>query len=249
MDELIRAMTAAGYQSFMIQRAKKLVAELERRDVYGTDKFVRKLLGRIDNRQEYLDILVEGRFAVVLARNGFSQIYIERSRSGPDLRANYNRQTVYFEVTRRRPNEEDSWWESAASFVATDSAQAIISKIQSKLGQFLSGAINIVVYWSSTVRVNRPELQDAFSYIQNEIDADTQRYQKLSGVLFTEDGGVDQSTLKQFYLFKNCEASKPIGVGLAKKLESLHSEKLKNLERQRNELFESIKPLKLSNQP
>jgi hypothetical protein len=244
MDELIRAMTEAGYQSFMIQRSKKLVAELERRDVHGTDKFVRKLLGRTDDRQEYLDIFVEGQFAVVLARNGFSQIHIECSRSGPDLRANYNRQTVYFEVTRRRPNEEDNWEQSVASFAATDSAQAIISKIEGKLGQLLRGERNIVVYWSSTVRVGHPELQDAFSYVQQAIDADPRLYHKLSGILFTAGGGVNLSTLEQFYLFRNNKASEPLGIRLATKLKSLHEEDLKKLERQRKALLERVQAIK-----
>ena len=232
LGELCNEMVQAGYEDFDIRRVKELVTELQRGGVQGTDAFVRILLDRVANRQEYLDITKEGYFARILSRNGFSQIHIEYSDEGPDLKANYNGQTIYFEVTRRRPNEEDDNWEqSEASFVASDTAQDIISKIQGERSHFSYGEINIVVYWSSTVRVGAFDLKDAFDYIKQEIEADPERYQKLSAIVFTEDEGIDMSTLKQYYLFKNDKASRPLGIRLGKKLESLHTEDPEKLKR------------------
>jgi hypothetical protein len=213
LEELTKSMARTGYKAFEIRRVKELVDALQRNGVKGIHKFVQLLIARVRSRQEYLDICVEGRFAVILGRNGFSQIHMKSSQQGFDIKANYNRQTVYFEVTRRRPNEEDNWEKSTADFATSDSAQDIISKIQGELRQFADGETNVVVYWSSTIRVSDTELADAFTYIQQEIGADSQRYQKLSGILFT-DGGVNHSTLKQFYLFKNSKAAKPLGIRL-----------------------------------
>ncbi|HUU63625.1 MAG TPA: hypothetical protein VMX96_06895 [Dehalococcoidia bacterium] len=232
MNKLFIKMVQADYEDFDIRRIKELVTELQSCGVQGIDAFVRILSERVATRQEYLDITKEGRFARILSRNGFSQIHIEYSSKGPDVKADYNHQTVYFEVTRRRPNEEDDNWEkSEAGFVASNSAQDIISKIGGELSHFSYGEINIVVYWSSTIQVRHIDVRDAFTYIRQEIEADPKRYQKLSGVLFTEEEGINMSMQKQYYLFKNDEASRPIGVRLARKLESLHTEDPKVLAR------------------
>jgi len=232
LGRLCGKMCQVGYETFDIERVEGLIDELQRRNVHGIDAFLRRLQERVNDRQDYLDISKEGRFAVILSRNGFSQIHIEYSRQGPDLKANYNRQTVYFEVTRKRP-KEDEWAESSDfDAVESDRPENIISKIQEKLRQFSDEQRNVVVYWSSTISVMPLELQEAFTYIQQEIDTDSQRYQKLSGILFTDEG-IDLPTLKQFYLFKNDKASKPLGIRLARKLESLHEQgpkKLRTLE-------------------
>jgi len=236
LDKLCDNMRQDGYEEFRIKRTRELVDELQQGGVHGIDRFIRKLLKRIADKQDYMDIFVEGRFGVILSRNGFSQINLECSRTGPDIRADYNRQALYFEVTRRRP-EKDEWAESFDIDAAkSDSPQNIISKIQDKLHQLLNGKINIVVYWSSTIKVLHSELKDAFTYIKQEISSDPKCYDKLSGILFTEMEGIDLATLKQYRLFTNHKASKPLGPRLTSKLESLHSKPLKELQRQRRDL-------------
>lgn len=225
---LCRKMYQAGYETFDIERVEVLIDELQRRKVHGIDAFLLRLQERVNDRQDYLDISKEGRFAVILSRNRFSHIHIEYSRRGPDIKAKYNRQIVYFEVTRRR-SKKDEWAESSDfDAVGSDRPENIISKIQEELRQFSDEQRNVVVYWSSTISVMPLELQEAFTYIQQEIDTDSQRYQKLSGILFTDEG-IDLSTLKQFYLFKNDKASKPLGIRLARKLESLHEQGTKKV--------------------
>jgi len=244
LDKLCNKMARTGYANFDIRRVKELIEELQRGGIQGTAAFTRILSDRVANRQEYLDITKEGRFARILSRNGFSQIHIEYSPQGPDVKADYNRQTVYFEVTRVRPDEEDDNWEqSEASFVGSKSAENILQKIQDKLGQLLDGEINIVVYWSSTVQVQATHVGDAFTYIQQEIEADPERYQKLSGVLFTEEEGIDMSTQKQYYLFENNKASLPLGIRLARKLKSLHTQDPKVLARRYKRLGEHFQQL------
>lgn len=237
LDKLCNKMRQDGYEEFRTKRVRELVDELQQSGVHGIDRFIRKLSKRIPDKQDYMDIFVEGRFAVILSRNGFSQINLEYSHTGPDIRADYNRQALYFEVTRRRP-EADEWAESFDIDAAKpDSPQNIISKIRSKLRQLLNGKINIVVYWSSTIKVQHSELKDAFTYIKQEISSDPKLYDKLSGILFTEMEGISYSTLKQFYLLTNDKASKPLRIRLTRKLEALHSKPLKELQKQREDLL------------
>lgn len=244
LQRLIKRMRELGYNEYMIGRVAKRVNELQQRGVYCVDRFVQKLLDRVNEKEAYLDILMEGRFAVILARNKFTQIHIEYSDEGPDIKANYHMSIVYFEITRERPGEEDIEIQSTVAFVSAKRMENIISKIQGKIPQLRNGEVNIVVIWSDTVRLSLPEIEEAFKYIQQEIDQNPGTYKDLSGVLFTESGGVDVATMKQFYLFKNNKASKPVGTRLGRKLESLHERDLNELQKELEDLTAAVKQLK-----
>ena len=241
LQKLVEKMKELGYSVYMIGRAEERVSELQRRSVCDIAKFVQKLIDRVNDKEAYLDILMEGRFAVILARNRFSKIHIEYCEEGPDLKASWNRNTVYFEVTRRRPSGDEWAEQPEASFALADKAENIISRIQEKIRQLQSGQTNIVVIWSDTINLLPPDLKEAFEYIKQEIIDDPEKYKNLSGVLFTEGGGVDVATLKQFYLFKNDDASKPLKTRLTRKLESLHEQNLKQIQREMEELVAAFK--------
>ncbi len=227
----------------VIKLVKERINELQQRGVCGVDRFLQKLFDSAHNKEDYLDILMEGRFAIILARLGFKEIHIEYCEAGPDLKANYNDNTVYFEITRRRPTEDDQSIQSRAAFVSRDRVENIISKIQGKLRQLQSDEINIVVVWSDTIRWSQHELEKAFECIRQEIRDDPEKYKDLGSVLFTNGGGVDTATSKQFYLFKNNDASKQLGNRLAEKLDNLHEQDLKKLQREWKEIAAAMKRL------
>ncbi len=188
-------------------------------------------------------MLMEGRFAATLAHNNFSGIEVEYCSNGPDIKATWNRNTVYFEVTRKR-SLEDEWADEREPFIRSavasqDSIKNIISKIEAKLKQLKNAEINIVVLCSSTIAVDEHDIREAFKLIEKT----PKEYKKLSGILFTNDYGVDTATLKQFYLFKNDKASKPLGLRLTKKLESLLEQNRKKLQRENEELAAAFKKL------
>lgn len=247
LGKLIERMGNLGYNDYMIKRVKERIEELQQRDINGVDKFVQKLSNRVADKQAYLDILMEGRFAIILARNGFSGVtFIKEDieHKLPDLKATWNKNIVYFEITRRH-SEIDEWQEQLeATFVSPDRVENIISRIREKIRQLQSGEINIVVIWSDTINLLPPDVKEAFEYIKQEIDDDTERYKDLGAVLFTEGGGVNAATLKQFYLFKNEKASKPLGSRLTNKLESLHERSLKKIQREIEEMIAALKQLR-----
>ncbi len=229
----------AGYKEHWIKLTREIVNELQQRRVQCVDKFVHRLERCTKGKdiREYWDILMEGRFAIILARNNFSDIYIEYIDKGPDLKANWNRNTVYFEITRKRAIE-DEWAEQVEDpKLPSNKTGNTIGKIKSKLKQLKPGEINIVVFWSSTVAVLVPEMKEAFK----EIDNDPEQYKDLSGVLFTGDGGISIPTLEQFYLFKNDKASKPLGPRLAKRLEYLREFDLKQFQREHEGILARFK--------
>ena len=168
LRNLVEQMKVAGYNSHMIKLVKELVGELQQRAIYGVDRFVKKLSDRSNEKQDYLDILREGRFAIILARNRLSEITFIKEKEEqrfPDIKADWNRSTIYFEVTRSRPSDEDKAVQSGVSFVSQKSIENIIGKIQEKIPQLQSGEINIVVIWSDTINWLPCIMEEAFKYI------------------------------------------------------------------------------------
>jgi hypothetical protein len=248
-QKLIERIKKAGWRNcdveYMAQLVEERINELQENGVNGVDMFVQKLLDRAGNKQEYLDILIEGRFAVVLARNNFLGIEIEACKKGPDLKAIWNRKTIYFEITRKRPKEDEisSHTMTEAYWVKPAGSEDVIGKIKGKLRQLMPDKVNIVVLWSDTPAWSERSLAEAHKYIKQEIDYNPNSYRNLSAILFTT-GGVEQLTLKQFFLFKNDKASKLLGPRLAKKLGSLHEQNLGKLQRDKKGLEDAWTRLK-----
>jgi hypothetical protein len=250
LQGLIEGIKKAGWRDcdkeHMARLAEERINELQKRGVYCVDRFVSKLLGSIGGKEAYLDILMEGRFAIILARSGFSNIHIEYCDKGMDIKANWNRKTIYFDVTRKRPSEDDKRFShpgAGAYWVKLAESEDIIGKIQGKLPQLKPSEINIVVLWGDTPAWSQVVLGEAHKYIKQEICDDPNRYKDLSAILFTPGGFVNSVTLKQFYLFENDKASKPLRPRLANKLESLHEKNPKQLKREFEELAASFKQL------
>ena len=137
-EEIKRANYKGCDKEYMSRRAEECINELQDRGVNCVDRFVQKLLYSASDKEAYLDILMEGRFAIILARNNFSDIEIEYAEKGPDLKARWNRKTVYFEVTRRH-SEVDEWSEWAqqegAFSALPDKVENTIGRIRRKLSQ------------------------------------------------------------------------------------------------------------------
>ena len=242
LRQLVGQIKVTGYKEHWIELTREIVNELQQRRVQCIDKFVRRLerCTKGKDPRAYWDILMEGRFAVVLARNGFSKVYIEYADKGMDIKANWNRNEIYFDVTRKR-SIDDEWAKNFEDLkLPSNKAGNILGKIDSKLRQLKSGRINIIVFWSSTLAVDKSKIEEAFKYIENS----PEKYKDLSGVLFTESGGVNMATLKQFYLFENKGASKPLGPRLFNKLNNLHERNINQLQREREKLAVAFRKLK-----
>lgn len=228
----------------VVRLVKERIKELQQSGVHSVDKFLQKLFDSAHNKEDYFDILMEGRFAIILARLGFSKIHIEYCDKGPDMKASWNRNTVYFEVTRIRPNDVDRAAQSGVAVISSDEGQSIIwGKIQQKLKQLKSNEVNIVVIWSDTFRVGPTGFKEASKYIKQEIDENEGTYTDLNAILFTEGEESYTTTLKRFDLFINEKASKPLGPCLTKKLKFLHERDLKQLQREMDELAAALKRL------
>ena len=234
LQKLGEEMIKVGYKEHWIKHTKEWFDELQKSDVYDIDIFTRKLKARVDNKEAYSDILREGRFAFILARSGFSKItFMKEIKSCrlPDIKAEYSRQTIYFEIKRRRPNIKDEWAEESEAFaISPDSTENVISIIQNKLRQLIEGEINILVLWSDTISLDKIEVMEAFKYIQQEIESNPESYKRLSGLLIT-NGGFSIPSMKQCRLFRNDTASKPLSPRIAKKLDCLNEKSPKQLEK------------------
>jgi len=245
LNGLCEKMRQAGYEEFKIDRVIKIISELQKRAVGGLDKLLKILSQRLSNKEEYSDILREGRFARILARNGFKQIEIEYAKKATDVKATYNRRTVYFEITRKRENEEDNaihQSKEGVGWILPYRVENLLSTIQGKLRQLKDRELNIVVLWSDTVSLNNREFEETIKCIQQEIDTAPQIYRRMSGILFTT-GGVSYSygTPKQFHPFSNDKADVRLPNRLASKLQSMTEEDPRKLHKEYEGLVAAMK--------
>lgn len=241
-NQLVSKMTPPAYNAVNIQRLHEVIEDIVKYNIQGIDPFLRRLLRAVGVKEEWVSIRREGRFAVVLAKNGFSPVYLEPSESGPDIKTYYNGNAVYFEVTRRREDVEE--WKLAepnvVDWIKPDSAENTIARIQGKVNQLQPGEINIVVLWSDTIALNHLKMQEAFQCIQQEIENAPGVYGTLSAILFTT-GGVNMSTLKQFYLYQNANAAKPLPAAIIQKLETMTERDLAELQKEYDEIAEAMR--------
>jgi len=229
-EKLIEKMRVLGYKEHWINNTVDWINRLNNVRVDGVGKLIRKML-KVNSKLECSDFIAALRFTNILARHNFKEIQLEPYASGPDIKARWNRKFMYFEVTRRRP-EVDEWVDDFdLDNLPLETPENIISKIHAKVRQLKYGEINVVVFWSDTSRVKPDEMSKAFEFIRDEIKRNPGTYNKLSGVLFTENEAINVNRLKQYYLFPNENALRPIGPRLANKLNNLLVYDRKQLER------------------
>ena len=172
LQELIKRMKELDYHEHWVRFTFEYVSQLQEKGVLAVDRLVQRLerCTKGSDKKEYWEVLMEGRFAATLAHNNFSGIEVEYCSNGPDIKATWNRNTVYFEVTRKR-SLEDEWADQSEPFVRSivasqDSIENIISKIKAKLKQLKDAEINIVVLCSSTIAVDEHDIGEAFKLIE-----------------------------------------------------------------------------------
>jgi len=93
-----------------------------------------------------------------------------------------------------------------ASPVSTDSVNDIISE---KLRQLQDGEINVLVIWSNTVKLGRPEIEEGFKNIRQEVKGTAVKYRKLSAIMLIQDETRDLAMLGKV-LFLNDSASRQL---------------------------------------
>lgn len=239
LQKLAKKMKELGYHEHWARLTVEYVDQLQEKGMLAVDRLVQRLerCTKGSDKREYWDVLIEGRFAVTLADNNFSGIEVEYCSKGPDIKAEWDGNTIYFEVKRKRSKVDE--WEVSPEDVKLPSGKPedIISRIHSKLKQLKPGEINIIVLCSSTIAVDKHGVREAFKLIEQ----DPKEYEKLSGILFTNDWGIDIATMKQFDLFKNENTSKPIGPRLADKLEYMRDQSAEELQRNWQEVATLIK--------
>jgi len=208
-------------KELMRKRSNEIIDQLKVMPMHGIERFIHRL-ETVPDDEEYLDILAQGRFALILNHNGFSGIELEPLDNGPDIRITSEVGTLYFEVKRRRHKEED--YELAesggASWIRPDRDDNVISIIRNKLGQLRYGEINIVVIWSNTVMLGSPEIQEACKSISKEIFRNEGAYAKLSGIILVQDEKIDFTSPDNICLFINDQAARLLHEPLIVKLSS-----------------------------
>lgn len=201
------------------RRQKELAEELRKGNAVGVDNWTRKLShAQLADQEDYLDLLAEGRFAVMLLRKGFVGIDMEPSDKGPDLKAELDKFTVFFEIKRRRPRKEDRQLLTSSGPFSPERPESINGIISDKLGQLCDDEPNVLVIWSDTFVLGIPEIEEAFKYIKQENSPG--KYRNLSAMALVEDSRVDLDIPDTCELVPNDKAARPLPPSVIQKLQS-----------------------------
>jgi len=233
-------MGECGYSAYKIQRLREIVGGLQSNGV-DCSKFLTILTQRVSSEQDYYDIFMEGRFALLLVKNGFIDVCLEFCGTGPDIKCSFDSTTLYFEVRRKRPFHNE-WNEKGVENASPYPPQNIVSIVDEKLGQLPSNEVNIIAFWSDTIGFEEREVRAAWETIINN----PEKYRNLSCMLYTS-AGYDMSTLQQCYVYPINSAWKPLSQRLLDKLNSLGELELSVRQKHRDELNAALKKLSEKN--
>jgi len=242
LEKLTEKMKQSGYSAYKIQRLCELVGELCEIGVNCLERFLQLLLDRVNSEQDYYDIFMEGRIALLLAKNGFQDLCLEFCEKGPDIKCMFEGSTLFFEVRRRRPIG-NKWENDFVGFIKPYPPENIVSMVDEKIGQLQKEEINIIAFWSDNIDFDRREIGQAAELIEKRILEKPEDYGDLSCLLYVS-GGYDMGTLQQCYAFPFRSSAKPPSQALIDKLNSSAEEELSIRQQHKSDLTVAFEKLK-----
>lgn len=221
---LVARMKYYGYSEEEIFSAILLLQDLDQGNIKNLDGFYNILMERLENKEQYLDIWIEGKTALTLAFNNFNVTYNPLG-NGPDLLAEDFGHQLYVEVKRYR----EDWLTRRKLEEATEKGtkygrgqrdvEKLIGDVLKKTSQLPRGEIDIVFIRSDNITIEEVDFKLAMHDF-DEMVRSNPVYRRISGILF-DSGWVNIRTGQRFYLHLNPQAEKPLSLVLAERLRNL----------------------------
>lgn len=209
LDRIIAKLKANGWQ-YPAQKLNALHADLESQDVSNMSPWMSELERNVGDLQDYLDILAQGRAALLFACNGFSVTMNPMDR-GPDLKLEEDGKVIYVEVKRLRPGSAELAAEARAharnGAVVLDVGRQVarmheaISE-KNRQGSTLPASSYYVVCIRSDSVVGLQELKWAVDEIERTNDQTASVLKNVGGVL-VDIGGIQWPEMVSFHFWPN----------------------------------------------
>jgi hypothetical protein len=223
-------MEKHNYTKEEISGVSILLDELKRRGVNNLDTFEAKLASYIPQREQFWDIQLEGKTALIFALNTFRATFYPGGLKGADLEVLWQDYRLFVEVSRFREDydtkaklekgEEIGGQELLVPYGRGEKdVEAFHNKIIVEAAQLPRDGIGLVILRSDNCRIEDFEYEQAAEYLEEQV-LQNETLKRLSGVLF-DSGVVLFSNGNRFYLWRNPQAERCIDNKLCKKLVTL----------------------------
>ena len=197
---------------------------LEEAHVEGIPEYIKKLQDNSNNCENFQDVLLEGRAALMFSQAGFDVTL----RETPDLALRLNKEKLYAEVKHFREKEQDRKDAAKMSGLGDEDElvpygdtvplegkcawQQVYDVAKKKITQYTEHAPNILVIESSSTSIEYTEIDAAIGKINEDVrSGKCQGFAKLNGILLTSDwNNISQQWRNVFFY---CTSNPAVSLG------------------------------------
>jgi hypothetical protein len=174
----------------------RCVAALRAAGATGVHQYKQRLTSNANKPEVLVDLLLEGRAALMFLRHGFNVAMQER----PDLRMEFHGELVYVEVKHFREKDQDRLDEKAmretpgllvpygdtTELEGSDPWDQLADVAKHKLDQYVAGFPNILVVESSSSSLELVLGTAVHNYDNEVLKSDDCRLRRLSGIMVVQ---------------------------------------------------------------
>jgi len=180
---------------------------LEEAHVEGVPEYIKKLRANANNNENFEDVRLEGRAALMFKKAGFDVTM----RESPDIALKFNNEQFYAEVKHFREKEQDRIDAAKMSALGDEgelvlygdtACEQVYDVAKKKIDQYREHAPNILVIESSSTSIEDTEIPTAIDMINEDVcSSKCPGLAKLSGILLTSDWHNISQQWRNVYFF------------------------------------------------
>lgn len=228
INKLIARMRENKYKEKEIYYCAQLMEYLKKKKMNNLDQYQKVLIERLYNKEQYEDILTEGKIARIFLKNGFEVTYLDFDQKNiqPDLLVEGVGNQFYIKIKRYREDittidklakyNENIGLVSYGRNDTQKDYQILFRDILEKTKKFPAGKIGIVFIWSENVRIDKGDFKTCINLIsggeegykyEKKYENVTLRYIGSSERL-TEEEKEQSKKLSGLLFYSKCRSSK-----------------------------------------
>ncbi len=206
---------------------------LEKAHVQGVPEYIKKLQANSNNKDNFEDVCLEGRAAIMFSKKGCEVTM----RESPDLALKFNNEQFYAEVKHFRKKEQDRIDDAKMSepgdylepygdtfpLEGKHAWEQVYDVAEKKIKQYKEHAPYVLVIESSSTSVEDTEIPTAIDTINEDVRyGKCPGFAKLNGILLTSDWNNISQQWRNVRFFRTSNPAVPLSRELLSLLENIY---------------------------
>lgn len=164
---------------------------LEEAHVEGVPEYIKKLRANANNNENFEDVRLEGRAALMFKKAGFDVTM----RESPDIALKFNNEQFYAEVKHFRLKKQDQYGD-----IVPPACKQVYDVAKNKIKQYKEHASNILVIENNSDRIEDLDIPTAIDMINEDVrSGECPGFAKLNGILLITLDWYNISQKRQVY--------------------------------------------------